>query len=271
MFAPSTPMRRVAAVALASALVTSGCAAGRDAQTQNQIPTQDGTNANAGSMALRGLSLQAPSSGTSYAPGSAIPLRLVLVNNGISNDKLTNIVTTSARGWASFRTAAQAASVIDQQPSHQTPGSSGPSATGTPGTSPSATTSQSTPSSTTSSGTTSSGTTKTRKKHATKQRTSTSSSASTSTTPATSATTSASTSAAETSVVIPAGQRVSWAVPDSRRVLVLLTSVGRIYPGSSVKLTFTFAKAGSVTVVVPVQTSSDPGDSTISPGPSNDG
>ncbi|MBE7189326.1 hypothetical protein [Jatrophihabitans endophyticus] len=217
MFAPSTAVRRGFVCALAAVLVTSGCAAGRDAQTQNQVPSQDGTNANAGSMALRGIALTAPTSGAAWSAGSTIPMRLVLVNNGTSTDRLTNIVTSAARGWAGYRSAAQASAAASAQTASTTPGTSGASASTSPGA----------PSSSASS-----------------------SSASSSSAPATSS----STTGAETAISIPAGQRVSFGVPDSQRVLALLSSLGHLYAGTTVKVTFTFAKAGSVTAAVPVQT-----------------
>lgn len=234
MIAASAVARRGFGLALVAVLITSGCAAGRDSQTSNQIATQDGTNANAGTMALRGLSLVGPTA-TSYAPGSAIKMRLVLVNNGIHDDRLTNIVTTVARGWASYRNASQARLAISEQNSSTTPGSAGPSASSTPGTSASATASApSSPGSQSSSPTT------------------------------VAPSTPANVPQPETAVVIPAGQRVSWGVPDSKRVLVLLSSVGKVYPGTTVKITFTFARAGSVSVEVPVQLSTEPADSASS-------
>lgn len=200
MIARSTALRRGFAVALAAVLVTSGCAAGRDSQTSNQVPSQDGTNADAGTMALRGLALLAPSSGTFYGPGSAIPLKLVLVNNGLSNDELTSITTSVAGGWASYSSSTQAALAIDPSAAPHTKQG------------------------------------RLEVKELPK---------------------------AETPVVVPTGQRVSWGVPDSASVLVLLSSVGRVYPGDSVKMTFTFSQAGSVTTEVPVQLSSDQGDSAV--------
>ena len=148
-----------------------------------------------------------------WSAGSTIPMRLVLVNNGTSNDRLTNIVTSAARGWAGYRTAAQASAAASSQTTSSTPGTSGPSASTSPGATPS------------SAAVTSSA-----------------------------AATSSSSSGAETAISIPAGQRVSFGVPDSQRVLALLSSLGHLYAGTTVKVTFTFAKAGSVTAAVPVQT-----------------
>ena len=102
---PATARRRrvlVPAVAgLALALSLSACAAGRDAQTADQKPSQDGVNADVGSMALRGVALQPPS-GTSYKAGSNAQLAVVLVNNGSATDRLTAISTSAAGGWSAY-------------------------------------------------------------------------------------------------------------------------------------------------------------------------
>ncbi len=46
---------------------------------------------------------------------------------------------------------------------------------------------------------------------------------------------------------------MSYGVPDGTGALLLLQAKQRVYPGSIVTLTLTFADAGSVTVRVPVQ------------------
>jgi hypothetical protein len=59
-------------------------------------------------------------------------------------------------------------------------------------------------------------------------------------------------------VPIVAGGRVSWGVPETDGVLLLLHATTRIYPGTTVPLTFTFTNAGSITVAVPVGLSANP-------------
>jgi copper(I)-binding protein len=45
---------------------------------------------------------------------------------------------------------------------------------------------------------------------------------------------------------------VSWGVPDAKGALLLMQVKQRLYPGTTVSLTFTFANAGQVTVPVNV-------------------
>lgn len=71
-------------------------------------------------------------------------------------------------------------------------------------------------------------------------------------------------------VSVAPGSRASFGVPDTRSVLVLRASKKRIFPGTTVRITFTFARAGAVSVVVPIQISSPPGSSVV-PGPSATG
>jgi copper(I)-binding protein len=70
-------------------------------------------------------------------------------------------------------------------------------------------------------------------------------------------------SSAQTKVLIPAQTSVGFSVPTTPRVLVLSNLTSTLYTAQSVKITFTFANAGSVTIAVPVQLSSSPGSSII--------
>lgn len=110
------PLRRAArrgavATVLLAALVTSGCAAGRYAATAHEKATIDGTDVNIGHIALRGLSVAAPSGNPYYFPGSAARINLVLINNGQHTDHLIGIRSTSATGWAAFNSASTAEGV----------------------------------------------------------------------------------------------------------------------------------------------------------------
>ena len=69
------------------------------------------------------------------------------------------------------------------------------------------------------------------------------------------------------SVPVAPGARTSFGVPETRSVLSLSGLKSKLFPGSAIRLTFSFARAGTVTVPVPVQLSSPPGSSTI-PEPS---
>lgn len=77
-------------------------------------------------------------------------------------------------------------------------------------------------------------------------------------------------SGSSTSVTVPAGKRVSFGVPEAKGTLRLTGLKQTLYPGSSISMTFTFRRAGTVTTDVPVQLSAIPQQSII-PGPSATG
>lgn len=184
---------RLGAAVLATAL-TAGCAAGQQAQTANQKPSLDGTNATVGSIGLRGLAIQPPT-GPAYDSGAAAALTVVIVNSGSKADKLTSVTSSAFGGWGTYSSSAAKAA--------QTAG-----ATASPG---------------------------------------------------------------GQSVSLRPGARVSYGVPDSSNVLLLLKSTGKLYPGTSVPMTFTFASAGTVTVTVPVKLSASGGGTLTVPAPSGAG
>jgi hypothetical protein len=181
--------RRVAAVLVAGALtLTSACAAGQVAQTANQKPTIDGTEANVGDIGLRGLAIVAPTSNF-YPVGSSARVRVVVVNSGEQGDRLTGISSSSIAGWRSFNNALAAAANVG----------------------------------------------------------------------------------GVRVAPIAAGGRLSYGVPESRSVLVLQGLKSKLFPGNSLRLTFTFARAGSITIPVPVQVSRTPGSSVVpEPGASGE-
>ncbi len=186
-----------AGVMVSAVLLTSACAAGRHAQTANQIPTQDGSDVTVRNMALRGLAIYAPSGNPYYAQGSTVRMRMVLVNTGTRTDALTGLTSRSITGGGSYA-------------------------------SPTAASSAETPSTSQSS-------------------------------------TSASIPTGAQTIVVGAGSRASYGVPDSTRVLLLRGTKSKLYPGNAIKITFTFARAGDVTVSVPVQLSATPGTETVEP------
>jgi copper(I)-binding protein len=59
-------------------------------------------------------------------------------------------------------------------------------------------------------------------------------------------------------------------VPDTKAVLLLTGLKTRLWPGMTISVTFTFDRAGTVTVQVPVQLSKTPQTSVI-PAPSTTG
>lgn len=76
-----------------------------------------------------------------------------------------------------------------------------------------------------------------------------------------------STSGGSQVVPIASGDRASFGVPDATGGLVLLGTKGTIYPGTIVRITFTFARAGTVTVPVPVRLTDSTSPPTLEPLP----
>jgi periplasmic copper chaperone A len=207
--AEPVPMRRLGiGVAVAVALLTSGCAAGQVAATSNQKAVEAGTQADAGTVAIRGLLIQPPNGRTpSYNVGAAVPVTAVIVNNGTKADQLTGITSSAFSSWGAFKSIGEGDAVAAAaEQTSATPNPGGPSLP--------------TPS---------------------------------------------------TSVSIAPGSRVSWGVPDATGELLLMHLKQRLFPGTTVVLTFTFANAGSVTVRVPVGLSSEPGTAVIPAPTSSEG
>jgi copper(I)-binding protein len=201
-------VRRVGAgVAVAAALATSACAAGQQASTANQVPTLDGTYGSVGQINLRGLNIAAPGEGsTSYPAGSDVAVKLVIVNNARTTDRLSSITSPGFADWSTYATPADADAVVAAN-----------SATASPQTDTAAPT--------------------------------------------------APLPAPNRSVRIQPGKRVSWGTPEAKGVLLLIDTTKKLYPGTSIPVTFRFANAGSVTLTVPVALSSSPNTSPI-PEPS---
>lgn len=100
---------RVALVALVAAggVALAGCSAGQQAQTAEQRPTMDGTNAQAGQdVALRDIAIEYPEGGL-YEQGSDARLRMVVVNEGLQSDALVEVRTDAAERVV-FRAAGEA-------------------------------------------------------------------------------------------------------------------------------------------------------------------
>jgi periplasmic copper chaperone A len=210
VIAEPVPMRRLGiGVAVAVALVTSGCGAGQVAATANQRAVEAGTQADAGTIAIRGLLIQPPNGRSpSYNVGAAVPVTAVIVNSGTKADQLTGITSSAFSSWGAFKTIGEGdavAAAAGQAPGLN-PNPGGPSLP--------------TPS---------------------------------------------------TNVAIAPGSRVSWGVPDATGELLLMKLKQRLFPGTTVVLTFTFANAGSVNVRVPVGLSSAPNTSVIPAPTSSEG
>ena len=85
----------LAALVAAGGVVLAGCHAGQQAQTAEQRPTIDGTDAQVGSLALRGMLIEYPEGGR-YAQGDDARLRMVVVNESRDADALVEARTDAA-------------------------------------------------------------------------------------------------------------------------------------------------------------------------------
>lgn len=176
MNAPRVPAGRLRiGLAVTAALLASACAAGQQAQTADEKPTLDATNADVGDMALRAIAVEAPTK-ISYKPGDDAPISIVLVNNGSKPDTLTSISSSQASGWSTSGGAAS-----------------------------------------------------------------------------------------QHSVPVAPASRVSFGVPESKGELQLTGLKRNLYPGESINIKFTFAKAGAVAVDVPVALTEEPPEQSVPP------
>lgn len=66
-------------------------------------------------------------------------------------------------------------------------------------------------------------------------------------------------------VLVPAGGRASFGTPEAAGAILLMPVTRTLYPGNSVKITFTFANAGSVTFTVPIQLAIGPRTAKVDP------
>jgi copper(I)-binding protein len=91
------------AVGVGSALAIGGCSAGQVTQTSTQVPPVQGANTDAGSIALRNLSIEY-NGPQGYAAGSDAPLAVRIFNNGtdpvtlvgVSSDKAASVTLTGS-------------------------------------------------------------------------------------------------------------------------------------------------------------------------------
>ena len=135
--APGSARRLGIGVAVVvAALALAGCAAGQHAPTSNEVPVVDGVSADAGPIALRAVTVAAPTQGSYPADGDAT-LQLVIVNDGHDPDKLVGVRTAQANEVRLFANAADAdaasaaapsSSASAEPPSSAAPSPSSPSA-----------------------------------------------------------------------------------------------------------------------------------------------
>jgi copper(I)-binding protein len=112
---PVTVRRLGIGLAVAAALLSSACAAGQHAQTADEKATLDGTDVSIGSIDLRALAVEPPVT-NDYAPGSSPALKLVIVNSGATDDRLTGITSPLIGGWGAFTSKSAAAAAANPDP-----------------------------------------------------------------------------------------------------------------------------------------------------------
>jgi copper(I)-binding protein len=80
-----------AALAAGLGLVAVGCSAGQITQTDTQVAAVDGASGNAGPIAVRNVMLAFPPDGNRYKDGDDVPLTFVIANTGSAPDKLLSV------------------------------------------------------------------------------------------------------------------------------------------------------------------------------------
>ncbi|MFD8494631.1 hypothetical protein [Amycolatopsis sp. NPDC059657] len=203
----------VSALALGAALVLGGCGAGQLTQTDSQQPAVNGTHGEAGKLSLRNVAFGFPKAGA-YAKDASVPLGVTIVNNGSADDELVAVASDATGGPAVI--GGSKVIVAGHALVVATPDVSiePPAVSATPTTTSS---SSATPTTPTSTGKSSPAT----------------SSSSAESTPATTAPPSASAKPGEATVTLPKLKSPLW-------------------PGMTLKVTFTFKLSGTVTLDVPL-------------------
>jgi copper(I)-binding protein len=222
------------AVLAAASLVLSGCATGQRAQTAVESPVIDGVGANVGSINLRAVTIATPGNG-SYPKGGTAAVQLYIVNNGPA-DQLVSVSSSAAKSAALFTSAAAEFS-IPPTTAAPTPTVVTPTPTPTVVTSTSASSSSKSSKSATSSSSSSAAVV---------------TSSSTSEAPTTSAAPTTTASAPPVMIPVASGETTVIGVSPANAQIMLSGLDTALYPAMSIPITFTFANAGSVTVLVSV-------------------
>jgi len=210
-------------VLLLSPLALSGCSAGRVTQTASQVRDKTGGQGQVGDLRLRQVELAYPEAG-SYAAGADAELQLAIANDSRQSDTLTSVSGTGF-SRAVFTDLATLEGITPAT-------ASSPSAAATP-------TVTQAPAGATTAGATPTGATP---------------AGSGSATPGATASSSATTT---TAIPVPAGQTV-FVGPDEQGGHITLLGLDKsLTTGQYVTLTFTFEKAGDVTVVATVANPSE--------------
>jgi copper(I)-binding protein len=231
-------------VAAGALLALGGCAAGQHAQTADEIPVVDGVSAQAGSVALRAVTV-APPSENNYAAGADATLELVIINQGRTDDKLVGVSTPAADEVRLFANQADSTS-LPPPPTPTTSASGAVSGTAT---------SAGTASGTASGAGTATGT-------PTGSGTPTESGTPTGSNPPSGAGTATSTAppapATVQSIDLPAGHHTLIGYEPDQNVIQLHGLTKQLFPAQTFPITFTFEHGGPVTFTVSVHLASPP-------------
>jgi copper(I)-binding protein len=219
------------ALVMGAALVLAGCGAGQITQTAGQQAAINGADAQVKTLAIRDAVLQFPPNGA-YPTGSDAALQLTIVNDGSNDDELVSVSSDAAAGAVILGSK----TIVARSSLFVTPPTAGAPVTTSPSSSAPGVTSSS-PATTTSSGSASASPTST----------------STSTSPTSTSPTS--TSPTSTS---PSSPTSSPSVAIGTASIVLQGLKQPVWPGQTIKVTFVFRDAGTITVDVPLGTSDQP-------------
>ena len=215
----STSRSVLAGLVVVAGLALAGCGAGQVAQTALSKPTVDGQMAQLGPLAIRDAALEYPAGGV-YERGSDARLRMVIVNSGIRPDALVSASSPVATD-VTISEGGSAGATGSATPESTASGSE----TASPGATPTDTGSgTATPSP----------------------------SASGSPTTSPEATPTAAATAENARIQIPPNNYVSFREDGPRVMLTGLTQ--QLRPGQNLRVTLTFANAGSVTMTIAVGT-----------------
>lgn len=229
-----------AALAAGLGLVAVGCSAGQVTQTDTQVAAVDGASGNAGPIAVRNVMLAFPPDGNRYHEGDDVPMTFVIANAGESSDKLLSIKSDAAEGEAEIVGGKDIPSRYALQAEYDA--SKAPTKTSAPSSSSHAPSSSQAPSSSVSptSGAPSSS----------------------SVAPSSSQAPSSSSGSVVSSTGRPSGSSSvsptssSAAIPDDLEVLQIRCTVKKVnrdvVAAQTIKVTFLFEKAGTITLQVPI-------------------
>ncbi|HEY3632593.1 MAG TPA: hypothetical protein VGL21_16940 [Jatrophihabitantaceae bacterium] len=219
-------------MAAGALLALGGCAAGQHAQTANEIPVVDGVSAQAGSIALRAVTVTPPSE-NNYAAGSDATLELIIVNQGRTEDQLVGVSTPVADQVRLFANQADSTFTPPPTPTTSASDTASGTASGT-GTGTPTDTGTGTPTDTgTPTGTGATGT-----------------GSGTSTAPPAPPTVK--------SIDLPAGDHTLIGYEPDQKVIQLHGLTKQLFPAQTFPITFTFEHGGSVTFTVAVHLASPP-------------